>query len=60
MAQVKIYGIREKLAPVCERLSETTPMCHGSLAVSGRQTRASFFMMEKLEQVAPRTGRPLQ
>ncbi len=27
MAQVKIYGIREKLAPVRERLSETIHQC---------------------------------
>jgi len=54
MAQVKIYGIREKLAPMRERLSETIHQCVMEALQFPADKRAHrFFMMEKEDTLYP-------
>lgn len=54
MAQVKIYGIREKLTPVRERLSDTIHECVMEALQFPADKRAHrFFMMEKEDMLYP-------
>jgi phenylpyruvate tautomerase PptA (4-oxalocrotonate tautomerase family) len=54
MAQVKIYGIREKLAPIRERLSETIHQCvMEALRFPADKRAHRFFMMEKEDMHYP-------
>lgn len=54
MAQVKIYGIREKLAPIRERLSETIHQCvMEALRFPADKRAHRFFMMEKEDMLYP-------
>jgi phenylpyruvate tautomerase PptA (4-oxalocrotonate tautomerase family) len=54
MAQIKIYGIREKLAPVRERLSDTIHECVMEALQFPADKRAHrFFMMEKEDMFYP-------
>ncbi|MCC6144326.1 MAG: tautomerase family protein [Candidatus Hydrogenedentes bacterium] len=57
MAQIKIYGIKEKLAPVRERLSEVIHECVMEALQFPADKRAHrFFLMEKEDMLYP-TGR---
>ena len=52
MAQIKIYGIKEKLAPVRERLSEVIHECVMDALQFPTDKRAHrFFLMEKEDMV---------
>lgn len=54
MAQIKIYGIREKLAPVRECLSDTIHECVMEALQFPADKRAHrFFMMEKEDMFYP-------
>jgi phenylpyruvate tautomerase PptA (4-oxalocrotonate tautomerase family) len=54
MAQVKIYGIKEKLAPVRERLSDTIHECVVEALQFPVDKRAHrFFLMEKENLIYP-------
>ena len=54
MAQIKIYGIKEKLAPVRERLSEVIHACVMEALQFPADKRAHrFFLMEKEEMLYP-------
>lgn len=54
MAQIKIYGIREKLAPVRERLSEVIHECVMEALQFPADKRAHrFFLMEKEDMLCP-------
>jgi phenylpyruvate tautomerase PptA (4-oxalocrotonate tautomerase family) len=54
MAQVKIYGIREKLAPIRERLSETIHQyVMEALRFPADKRAHRFFMMEKEDMLYP-------
>lgn len=54
MAQVKIYGIREKLTPVREQLSEVIHECVMEALQFPREKRAHrFFPMEKEDMLYP-------
>ena len=54
MAQVKIYGIKERLAPVRERLSVTIHKCVMEALHFPADKRAHrFFLMEKEDMLYP-------
>jgi phenylpyruvate tautomerase PptA (4-oxalocrotonate tautomerase family) len=54
MAQIKIYGIKEKLAPVRERLSEVIHECVVEALQFPADKRAHrFFLMEKEDMLYP-------
>lgn len=54
MAQIKIYGIKEKLAPVRERLSEVIHECVMEALQFPPDKRAHrFFLMEKEDMLYP-------
>lgn len=54
MAQIKIYGIREKLAPIRERLSEAIHECVMEALQFPVDKRAHrFFLMEKEDMFYP-------
>jgi phenylpyruvate tautomerase PptA (4-oxalocrotonate tautomerase family) len=54
MAQIKIYGIKEKLAPVRERLSEVIHECVMEALQFPADKRAHrFFLMEKEDMLYP-------
>lgn len=54
MAQVKIYGIKEKLAPVRERLSEVIHACVvEALQFPSDKIAHRFFLMEKEDMLYP-------
>ncbi len=54
MAQIKIYGIKEKLAPVRERLSDVIHECVMDALQFPPDKRAHrFFLMEKEDMVYP-------
>ena len=54
MAQVKIYGIREKLVPIREKLSETIHECVVEALQFPRDKRAHrFFPMERENMLFP-------
>ena len=54
MAQVKIYGIREKLAPLRERLSDTIHECvMEALQLPADKRAHHFFMMEREDMLVP-------
>lgn len=54
MAQIKIYGIKEKLAPVRERLSEVIHECVMEALQFPADKRAHrFFLMEKENMLCP-------
>ena len=54
MAQIKIYGIKEKLAPVRERLSEVIHECVMEALQFPTDKRAHrFFLMEKEDMLYP-------
>lgn len=54
MAQIKIYGIREKLAPVRERLSEVIHGCvMEALQFPADKRTHRFFLMEKEGMLYP-------
>lgn len=54
MAQIKIYGIKEKLAPVRERLSEVIHECVMEALQFPADKRAHrFFLMEKENMLYP-------
>lgn len=54
MAQVKIYGIKEKLTPVRERLSEVIHACVVEALQFPSDKRAHrFFLMEKEDMLYP-------
>ena len=54
MAQIKIYGIREKLVPVREKLSETIHACVMEALKFPKDKRAHrFFPMDKADFFAP-------
>jgi hypothetical protein len=55
MAQIKIYGIKEKLAPIRERLSEVIHECVMEALQFPADKRAHrFFLMEKEDMIYPR------
>ena len=54
MAQIKIYGIKEKLVPVRERLSEVIHECVMEALQFPADKRAHrFFLMEKEDMLYP-------
>ncbi len=54
MAQIKIYGIKEKLAPIRERLSEVIHECVMEALQFPADKRAHrFFLMEKEDMIYP-------
>ena len=54
MAQIKIYGIREKMAPVRERLSAVIHECVMEALQFPADKRAHrFFLMEKVDMLYP-------
>lgn len=54
MAQIKIYGIKEKLAPVRERLSEVINECVMEALQFPADKRAHrFFLMDKEDMLYP-------
>lgn len=54
MAQIKIYGIKEKLAPVRERLSEVIHECVMEALQFPADKRAHrFFLMNKEDMLSP-------
>jgi len=54
MAQVKVYGIKEKLAPVRERLSNVIHECVMEALQFPADKRAHrFFLMEKEDMLYP-------
>jgi 5-carboxymethyl-2-hydroxymuconate isomerase len=54
MAQIKIYGVREKLAPVRERLSEVIHECVMEALQFPADKRAHrFFLMDKENMLYP-------
>ena len=54
MAQIKIYGIKEKLAPVRERLSEVVHECVMEALQFPTDKRAHrFFLMDKEDMLYP-------
>ncbi|HEY0634280.1 MAG TPA: tautomerase family protein [Gammaproteobacteria bacterium] len=54
MAQVKIYGIRERLTPIRQRLSDTIHACVMEALQFPADKRAHrFFMMEKEDMLYP-------
>lgn len=54
MAQIKIYGIKERLAPVRERLSEVIHECVMEALQFPADKRAHrFFLMEKEDMLYP-------
>jgi phenylpyruvate tautomerase PptA (4-oxalocrotonate tautomerase family) len=54
MAQIKIYGIKEKLAPVRERLSEVIHECvMDALQFPADKRAHRFFLMEKEDMLCP-------
>jgi phenylpyruvate tautomerase PptA (4-oxalocrotonate tautomerase family) len=54
MAQIKIYGIKERLAPVRERLSEVIHECVIEALQFPVDKRAHrFFLMEKEDMLCP-------
>lgn len=54
MAQIKIYGIREKLVPVREKLSETIHACVMEALQFPKDKRAHrFFPMDKADFLYP-------
>lgn len=54
MAQIKIYGIKEKLAPVREQLSEVIHECVMEALQFPTDKRARrFFLMEKEDMLYP-------
>ncbi len=54
MAQIKIYGIKEKLAPIRERLSEVIHECVMEALQFPADKRAHrFFLMEKEDMLYP-------
>ena len=54
MAQIKIYGIKEKLAPVRKRLSEVIHECVMEALQFPADKRAHrFFLMEKEDMLYP-------
>ncbi|MDD5033370.1 MAG: tautomerase family protein [Methylococcaceae bacterium] len=54
MAQIKIYGIKEKLAPVRERLSEVIHECvMEALQFPADKRSHRFFLMEKEDMLYP-------
>jgi len=54
MAQIKIYGIKEKLGPVRERLSELIHECVMEALQFPADKRAHrFFLMEKEDMLCP-------
>ena len=54
MAQIKIYGIKEKLAPVRERLSEVIHECvMEALQFPADKRSHRLFLMEKEDMLCP-------
>jgi len=54
MAQIKIYGIKEKLAPIRERLSEVIHECVMEALQFPADKRAHrFFLMDKEDMLYP-------
>lgn len=54
MAQIKIYGIKERLAPIRERLSEVIHECVMEALQFPADKRAHrFFLMEKEDMLYP-------
>lgn len=54
MAQIKIYGIKEKLTPVRERLSEVIHVCVMEALQFPADKRAHrFFLMEREDMLYP-------
>ncbi len=54
MSQIKIYGIKEKLAPVRERLSEVIHECvMEALQFPADKKAHRFFLMEKEDMLYP-------
>ncbi|MCA9839615.1 MAG: tautomerase family protein [Trueperaceae bacterium] len=54
MAQIKIYGIREKLAPIREQLSEVIHTCVMEALMFPPDKRAHrFFLMDKENMLYP-------
>lgn len=54
MAQIKIYGIKEKLAPVRERLSRVIHECvMEALQLPSDKRALRFFLMEREDMLCP-------
>jgi phenylpyruvate tautomerase PptA (4-oxalocrotonate tautomerase family) len=54
MAQIKIYGIKEKLIPVRERLSEVIHECvMDALQLPADKRAHRFFLMDKKDMLYP-------